>query len=45
VTKVIILKETLEFKDAINMCLSQQIIVLQSRIPTLHTWVVAKKDG
>jgi hypothetical protein len=45
VTKVIILKETQEFKDAINMCSSQQIIALQSRIPTLHTWVVAQKMG
>jgi hypothetical protein len=36
-------KETLEFKDAINIFYSKQTITLQNRIPTPQTWVVTQK--
>jgi hypothetical protein len=32
-SKVILFKETLEFKDAINLCYSKQTIALQNKIP------------
>jgi len=32
-SKMILFKETLEFKDAINLCYSKQTIALQNKIP------------
>jgi hypothetical protein len=40
---VILFKETLEFKDAINLYYLRQTIALHSKIPIPQTWVVAQK--
>jgi hypothetical protein len=40
---VILIKKTLEFKDAINLYYSRQTIALHSKIPIPQTWVVAQK--
>ncbi len=42
-SKVILFKETLEFKDAINLYYLRQTIALHSKIPIPQTWVVAQK--
>jgi hypothetical protein len=42
-SKVVLFKETLEFKDAINLCYSRQTIILHSRIPIFQAWAMAQK--
>jgi hypothetical protein len=40
-SKVILFKETMEFKHVINLCYSQQTIALQNRIPSPQTCSMA----
>jgi len=42
-SKVILFKETIKFKDAINIRYSRQKIYFHNKIPILQTWVMAQK--
>jgi hypothetical protein len=42
-SKVILFKECLEFKSAINLCYSQYPIALQNKIPSPQTWPMVEQ--
>jgi hypothetical protein len=41
-SKMILFKETIKFKDAINIRYSRQNISFHNKIPILQTWVMAQ---